>query len=768
MRPGDFRVGEWLVQPNLDRVQRDGRLLHLRPKTMQVLVELAEHAGEVVSREDLLRRVWRDVHVSEESLNHCIAEIRSVLGDDAKGPTYVETVAKHGYRLIASVSPAPSPDAAPGPAPGGEGGLRRLLRGTALRVALFIGIAVALAAAVPIGVRWLKPPPAVGAHLVVLADWENRTGDPVFDDTLRQAMSVALGETPNIRIVSRERTAYALRLMRQPPGAHVAGEVARQVCRRVGADMVVAGDIAKVGEQFVLIAEATLCSSGTPLAQSRATAEGKDRVLAALNRVAAGLRNELGEAPANAGNAASRVEDVTTADLDALQAFTLANDALAERKVMEAITLYTHAIDIDPGFALAHSRLGSTLAGLREWKRANQHRKRALELAAGLTERERLYLNATFKLGQGRAAEAEEILKVWARLYPGDRVPLGWLAVSHLNRGERAQAMSWGQAAVRIDPTPGTLVNLGAVYLNMGRLADARSVTEGLSEPGFRYLLAFLDGDASEMERQASAVAPGSVEELDMRAREAQAAMATGRLRAGRQFVGRAETLGLQLGLLELTSQVLATHAVWESEVGDPRLAEQMAAAALSMSENSSTRALAVLAFARTGATSRAAAVLKRIESGPADTDPAVAAGSRRKLAAALALASNRPADAIEALDALHPYEDGGVINHVALRGDVAELGVHHLRGLARLALGQGAEAAAEFQRIVDQRGVSPLSPYYALAPLNLARAHALAGDRAAAERAYAAFLSRWSGADPDVTLVAEVRREYRRVAAGG
>ena len=241
--------------------------------------------------------------------------------------------------------------------------------------------------------------------------------------------------------------------------------------------------------------------------------------------------------------------------------------------------------------------------------------------------------------------------------------------------------------------------------------------------------------------------------------------MATGRLRAGRQLLGRAETLGLQLGLLELTSQVLATHAVWESEVGDPRLAEQIAAAALSMSENASTRALAVLTFARTGATSRAEAVMKRIESGPAEVDPAVAAGSRRKLAAALALASNRPADVIDALDAMHPYEDGGVINHVALRGDLAELGVHHLRGLARLALGQGAEAAAEFQRTADQRGVSPRAPSYALAPLNLARAHALSGDRAAAARAYTAFLSRWSGADPDVTLVAEVRREYRRVA---
>jgi DNA-binding winged helix-turn-helix (wHTH) protein/tetratricopeptide (TPR) repeat protein len=766
MKPGDFCVGDWLVQPSLDRLQRDGRIEHLRPKTMQVLAELADHAGDVVSREDLQRNVWRDVHVSEESLSHCIAEIRSVFGDDAKEPAFVETVAKHGYRLIARVGPPPdraSGAEAPDPI---DGGRKRWFARPLPRIALLLGAGAVLAASVVTGGRWLRPAPAAGAHLVVIADWENRTGEAVFEETPRQALAVALGQTAAIRVVSRERIAHALRLMRQPPGARLANGLARRVCRRVGADMLATGEISRVGDAYVVMVEVTACSSPTPLIQVQATADGKNSVLAAINRVSAEIRDRLGDAPADRDAAARPVEDVTTDDLDALRAYTLANDALAERRVAEAIALFRHAIDLDPDFALAHSHLGSTLAALREWKRANEHRRRAMALSDALTEREGLYVNATFKFGLGRTAEAEDALKAWARLYPGDLVPLNWLALSHLNRGELAEALSWGEAAAKVDPAPGTLSTLAVVYLNAGRAAEAKSVAERLGEPGLLYLLAFLEGDTAEMALQRSAVAAGSVEELDMRARDAQAAMAGGRLREARQLVGRAETLGLQLGLLELTAQVLATQAVWESEAGDERLAVDMAAAALSMGDNTATRALAVLTYARVGALTRAGAILRQVDTVRADTDPAIAAGSRRKLVAAVALASGRPDETLRLLTGLRPYEDGGVINHVALRGDIAELGVFHLRGMARLALGQGKEAAAEFQTILDRRGVSPLSPYCALAPLNLARALAAAGDHAAARREYDAFLSQWSGADREVTLIAEARQEYRRLAA--
>lgn len=761
---GDFTIGRWLVQPSVDRVESDGVGLHLRPKTMQVLVELAERAGEVVGRDELQHRVWDDVHIAEESLSHCIAEIRSALGDDAHQPTYVETVAKHGYRLIAPVDRDPERRRE-----GGErrpGHPRRLLQWPLRRVVAVAALAGLAAAALgAFGWRAFKVRPSHPPQFVVVADWENRTGEPVFDDTLRQALAMILGESRGIQVVSHERAAHALGLMRLPATSRLSADLARQVCRRVGADLVAAGDIARVGGQFAVTVEVTGCASATPIAQIRATTAGRDTVLGALDRIGAELGRRLGqEVPKSAGGRRP-VEDVTTANLEALRAFTLAGDALAERKAREAIALYDHAIELDPEFALAHSRLGSTLAGLREWKHANEHRQKAMALASGLTERERLYVRAAYLLGQGRVAQAEDTLRAWTRLYPTDRIPLSWLAVSHLNRGEQVEALSWGQGAVNVDPTPGALITLACVYLNSGRVADARSVTAGLSDPGFRYVLAFLDGDTAEMGRLRSAVGPGSAEELDMRAREAQAAMAAGRVMEGRHLLGRVETLGLHLGLLELTAQVLATHAVWEAEIGDPHLAGEIASAALSMADDASTRALAVLTFARIGAVVRARAVVKRIESIPADVDSVIAAGCTRKLAAAVALAEGRHADALQQLEGLRPYEDGGVVNHVALRGDVAELGVLHLRGLARLALRQGAEAATEFRRITERRSVSPLSPYCALAPLNLARALVIAGDRAGARVAYESFLHAWSGADSGGPLLAAARREHRRVA---
>ena len=763
MQPHGFRVGDWTVQPDLDRLERDGHVIRLRPKSMLVLVELAARPGAVVTRDDLQRRVWADVHVSEENLSHCIAEIRGALGDDAKEPTYVETVARHGYRLIAPVCRQASPaglDAAGGPAAVDGGGTW-----WSIPRAVTVGAMALAAVALTVSGHTVKRPAAAGDLVVVMAEWDNRTGDPVFDRTLRQGLAVALAGSAAVRVVSNDRVAQALRLMRAPPETPVVGDVARQVCRRLGADLVASGEVANLGGQFIVVVELTGCASATPIAKVQERADARERVLSALDRAAATLGVRLGAVPAGERSTSRSIDEVTTSNLEALRAFTLANDALAGQRTAEAIALFRHALELDPEFALAHSRLGSTLAALREWTHANEHRRRAVELAAGLTERERLYVQAAYDLGLGRVADAEATLSAWARLHPDDRVPLNWLAISHLNRGERAEALAWALAAVKADPAPDTMRTLASVYLSAGRVADAKALVAGLDDPGLRYLLAFLDGDSAEMARQRQAVTAGSVGELDMRAREAQAAMAGGRVGEARELVGRAETLGLQLGLLELTAQVLATHAVWEAEVGDRGLAVEMAGAALSMAENGTTRALAVLTYARAGVTERARAQLSRTEGQEAGSDPAIAAGCRRKLGAAVALAERRPADVLQSLTGLHPYEDGGVVSHVALRGDLAELAVHHLRGMALLALGRGEAAAAEFRAILSQRGVSPLSPYVAVAPLNLGRALARAGDARAARAAYEVFLKQWAGADRDVRLLAEARLEYDHIS---
>ena len=233
------------------------------------------------------------------------------------------------------------------------------------------------------------------------------------------------------------------------------------------------------------------------------------------------------------------------------------------------------------------------------------------------------------------------------------------------------------------------------------------------------------------------------------------------------KLVGGAEQIGLRLGFKELTSQILATEALWEAEAGNATLGINSAQASLSLDENPTTDALAVLTFARALATPRADALLRRLSDTEARLDPVVVAGAQRKLRAAVNLARGRPDLAVDDLNGLGAYEYGGAVNLVALRGDVAELGVFHLRGQALLALGEGEKAAAEFQRILDNQPISPLSPYSALALLNLGRAQCLAGNLREARQAYEQFLERWRGADADLPLLVQARHEYGKLAAG-
>jgi len=763
MVSGDFFIGDWLVQPSLDRLQLGQRSVHLRPKTMEVLALLARHGSTVVPRDILLGTVWSDVHVSEEGLTHCIAEIREALGDDAHHPRFLETVAKRGYRLVAPVRFAGEPEqSVPGAAQ------PRRSRGSVLKrpAVLWSLGGLAVAAAVWTATVARRPAPLAVNDPVVLGDWLNRTGDPAFDGTLRHALAVKLRESPFVRVVPRERVAQTLRLMRQPPATPVTGAIAREVCERAGGWFVIGGEISALGQRLVLLVEATDCRSGEMVAQVREEARGKEAVLGALDRAARILRRRLGETGGSIARFDKPLEQATTANLDALRAFSLASDALARRSLPEAIALYEHAVALDPEFALAHGRLGTALANVREWARANEHRAKAFALVGGLSEPERLYVTASYRLGLGQMALAEQTLQAWSRLYPRDWAPPCWLAVVHLNRGDLQEALASSEAAVRAEAVPNTQLTLARLHLAHGGVETARSLAADVRDPALGYVVAFLAGDPREMDRQASLVDAGSLQELDMRARQAQAAMSAGRVAAARELVGQAELLGLRLGFKELTAQVLATQALWEAEVGNGPLAIEMAQASLSLHDDLATRALATLAFARAGAIRRAETLLARIDRDEAPVDPAIVAGARRKLRAAVELARARPAQALARLGELGSYEYGGAVNLVALRGDVAELGVFHLRGLAHLGLEQGA-AAEEFQKILDHRGISPFSPYSALAPLNLGRAHALAGDPVAARRAYETFFKQWRDADPDVPLLIEAKREHARLAAG-
>jgi eukaryotic-like serine/threonine-protein kinase len=771
MAQDDFRVGGWLARPSLDRLELADQSVHLRPKTMQVLVALARHPGEVVSREDLYGTVWAGVHVSNEGLNHCIAELRAAFGDEAHAPRFVQTVAKHGYRLVAPVGPAaidpPQDPISPESALVARDSRTRLgkLRRTVSLGLPLVAIAVLFLSAL-FGTKATVPAHGAPRLTVLLADWKGEPNDRAFNLALRQTLAMRLSQSSSVRLLSRESVASALNLMRRPATTPIVDATAQEVCDRLGGDVVIDSEVTGLGKKFVITLAATGCGGGREAPPIRRDANGREQILTTVDRAAAELLDQLQYArPRNAAQPRPD-EEVTTAKPEALRVYSLASDELSQKGVWETISLYEHAVSIDPDFALAHSRLATILGSIREWKHANEHRERALDGLKGLTEREQLYVKASHELGHGRFGEAEAELTTWTWIYPHDRVPLDWLAVGCMNRGERARALGWTASAVAAAPPRTQLSSLAALELSLGRVAEAETIAKRSPERGLLFVLAFLRRDAAGMKQQAEAVAAGSFEELDMRARQAQAAAAVGNLHDARQFVGDAERIGLRMGLKELTSQIFATQAAWEAELGNGPLATGWATASLSLDDNPTTEALAVLACARLAAVPRAEDLLRRFTAADSTVDPAILAGSQRKLHAAVELARGRPDAAIENLAGLASYEYGGAVNLVALRGDVAELGVFHLRGLAFLALGQGGKAAAEFQKIIDNRCISPLSPYAALAPLNLGRARALEGDLPAALQAYAQFCDCWRGADADVKLAVQARREYEKLLA--
>jgi predicted Zn-dependent protease/predicted Ser/Thr protein kinase len=606
---------------------------------------------------------------------------------------------------------------------------------------------------------------------IVLADFTNTTGDSVFDGTLRQGLTVQLEQSPFLSLVPDQRIQQNLRLMGQAPETRLTPEIARDLCQRTESAAVLDGSIASLGSQYVLGLKAENCRTGDSLAGEQARVTGKEQVLAAMDKAAANLRSKLGESLSTVRKFDTPIEQATTPSLEALQAYSLGRKTLAAKgDNAAAVPLFQRAIRLDPNFAMAYASLGTSYGNLGETSLGAENTRKAYELRERVSEREKFYIESHYySIVTGDLEKARRTYELWAQTYPRDWLPPDNLGGIYRILGQYDKRLAENRETLRLDPTSAwSYAYLVYPYLNLNRLEEARATAEEaqakqLDSPLLRiglYQLAFLQNDPVGMAQQVTWAAGKSGVEDVLLAREAETAAYSGRLGEARDFSRRAVASAERAAEKEKAASYEADAALREAVFGNAAAGRQRAAAALGLSTGRDVKYAAALALAMAGDAARAQALAEDLAKRfPEDT--LVQFNYLPTLYAQLALSRNDAAKAIEALQAAAPYELGDPTEAFTF----LSLYPVYVRGEAYLAGHQetGA-AAAEFQKILDHRGVVFNEPIGALARVSLGRAYAMTGDTAKAKSAYQDFLTLWKDADPDTPILKQAKAEYAKL----
>jgi eukaryotic-like serine/threonine-protein kinase len=640
---------------------------------------------------------------------------------------------------------------------------------------------------------------------VVLADFANTTGDPVFDGTLRQGLSAQLEQSPFLNLLSDTRISQTLALMAQPKGARLTRDLARGVCQRTASAATIEGSIASLGSQYVLGLKAVNCHTGDTLAEEQVTANGKERVLQALGNAATKLRKRLGESLASVKKYDAPPENVTTVSLEALQAYSLGvQKGVVEADFAGCIPLYQRAVSLDPNFAMAYDALGVMYNDLGETARAAESIQKAHGLRQRVSERERLIIDGDYEdYVTGDLEAARKIYELWAQTYPRDAGPDSALYFTYGNLGEYDKALAAQQEALELDPgRAADYLNLATAYLFLNRLDEAKATVQeaqahGLVSSPFHwelYIIAFLRHDAAVMEREAAELMGKPGWEDFTLYTESDSAAYVGKFSKARELTRRACDSARRGDEKENVAGYEAEGAVREALVGNMGLARQQAQAAAVLSHGRDALAISAIALGFAGDSTPALRLAKDLDKRfPKDTWAQTEYLPMIHAATILGepAASKDPGRAIGAIAAAAPYDLG----YMPLTLNFALYPVY-LRGEAYLAAQQGAAAAAEFQRILDHPGVVLNEPIGTLAHLGLGRAYALEARSTAvsavtnaanvttggtptgrgrlplprpealakARAAYQDFFALWKNADPDIPILKQAKAEYAKL----
>jgi tetratricopeptide (TPR) repeat protein len=597
---------------------------------------------------------------------------------------------------------------------------------------------------------------------IVLADFENTTGEAVFDGALKVALAVAVEQSPFLKVFPDAGVRETLRLMQRSPDERVTRTIAREIAQRGQLKALLAPSIASLGRNYVIALEAIDAQTGDVMAREQAEAASKEEVLTALGAATSRLREKLGESLASIQKFDVPLPKATTASLDALHAYALATPEGREVPRLEAIPHLKRAIELDPDFAMAHAMLSAVYANTGQLALAPAYSRRAFELRDGVSERERFFISWRYYRDALQDWEqALELARSWTATYPREAFAFNSLGSALIRLGQFEASVEPFRESIRLDPrfVP-AYSNLSASLLALNRLDEARGVLEEaasrqLEFAGARrlsYLIAFVQGDTETMARELEA-SVGQGETNAAFGWQAHAAAFGGRVSEAHDHLQRGIQMSLQGNFREVAAYLYAQDAETHAIVGQCVEARREVTAGLEMNRDNLMLERASRAFALCGGASEAERFAQELAARFPDATLTVKVAVP-VTAAAVALEAGTPARAIELLEPVKLYD------HMPS----AEFWPIYLRGQAYLGLKNGQAAEAEFQTILSRRGEVPASLLYPLAHLGAARAAVLVNDLGKAREAYENFFALWENADPGLQPLKDARLEYSRL----
>jgi len=756
----DLRSGELCLIGTEDG---DGKVVLLREQSLQILRMLVESRGEIVTREEIKRTLWPDDAVVDfdHSINTTIKLLRRALGDSADKPCYIQTLARRGYRLLVATE-WPEAPVAPGPAVLSD--IVPKSRKWPYKWLASAGLLVVVAG-VWILVEHRNKVTLFADDTIVVADADNLTTDPVFEDALRTALLISLEQTPYLNVLGPDKVSGALKLLNLPADAKATPEIARRVCLRTNSKLIIASSIADVGNHFRIELNALSCKDGDVVARVWKDVSNRNEIVHVVGVSAAQLRRKLGEPASSLTKFNKPLEQATSPSPEAVQQLAVGYKRHLALDLQGAIQHYQRATELDPDFGLAYAALGAAQNALSEFSLAAAAEKKAYDLRTRMTEKTRFQVEDLYYDDvTGEQEKAYPVLLQWVQTFPRDVIGHNNLAKCLNALGQPNRDADESREAARLLPSPWSYRNWMFTSIMANRLEEAKAVFDEAQARKFdgpdfheeRVLIAFLQKDEPTMQAQWNWAAGKPMEDRFLFGRSSVEAY-HGHFAEARHLRERAIRLAAKSN--DPSGNVAfdyAEQALDEAAIGNSAEAQRSAIQALASSPNRNAKLVMALAFARAGDPGRAQKLADALDQ-EAPLDTVIQNYNLPAIRAAMKLHENDPAQAIEILRPTVKHD-------LAFPTGFNSLYPAYLRGLAYLQMGEGRNAAAEFQKLLDHPGIVGREITGALSHLQLARAQNVMGDRAAARRSYEDFLVLWKNADSDIPVYQQAKAEYARL----